>query len=55
MSTVKRISVSLPEQLEKTIIEMRRTEEYCRCSYAEIIRMLMEIGIKSIQDDKKVG
>ena len=42
---MKRISISLSDAIDEKVMEMKRTEEYCRSSYAEIIRILIERGI----------
>ena len=46
--TYKRTAVGLTKELEKAILYLRKTEEYCRCSYSEIMRMLMQEGVKSL-------
>ena len=38
---MKRLSVSLPPEIEKTIIDLRKTDEFCMCSCADILRHLM--------------
>lgn len=45
----KRMSISLPPELEQAVIELRKTDRFCRCSYAEIIRQLMQAGIDRMQ------
>ena len=45
----KRMSLSLPRELEAAVIDLRKTDEYCRCSYAEIIRRLMQLGLERIK------
>ena len=40
-----RMSLTLPKELEDAIIELRKTDKYCRMSYAEIIRRLIEAGL----------
>ena len=35
---MKRLSVSLPPEIEKTIIDLRKTDEFCMCSCADILR-----------------
>lgn len=42
----KRLSISLTEELDRCVLEMRKQEEYVRCSYVEIIRVLMTEGAK---------
>ena len=48
----KRMSLSLPPELEKAVIDLRKTERFCRCSYAEIIRALMQLGLERIDAAK---
>lgn len=50
-----RLSISIPEDVEQKIVDLRKTDKYCRCSYSEIVRQLLERGIKVIEADKKVG
>lgn len=49
MDTKKRMSISLPDDLERRLVELRMTERFCRCSYAEIIREVMGVGISEIK------
>lgn len=44
---MKRISISLPEEIDNQVIELKKTDMYCRCSYAEIVRMLLELGLRA--------
>lgn len=46
-----RRSIMLPEDMEKYIVRMRLDERFTRMSYAEIIRMLIQAGIKSLESD----
>ena len=46
--TFKRLSISLPAELDRAVLDLRKTEEYCRCSYVEIIRVLMSEGAKTL-------
>jgi len=46
--TYKRLSINLTEELDRYVLEMRGREEYVRCSYIEIIRILMAEGAKSL-------
>lgn len=45
MEKTWRMSLTLPKELEDAIIELRKTDKYCRMSYAEIIRQLIEAGL----------
>ena len=41
-----RLSVSLSKELEAEIIKLRKEDEYCRMSYADLIRILIERGLQ---------
>ena len=47
MTKMKRISVAFPDELDKGIFELRKHNEYIKCSYSEIIRRLVKIGLKA--------
>lgn len=55
MENAKRMSVTINKEMENKIIELRQTDEYCRCSYSEIIRKLIEAGMKAFENEQKVG
>lgn len=48
MVTMKRMSVSLPPEIESAIVELRKTDRFCRSSYSEIIREVLGIGLNRI-------
>lgn len=48
MSAVKkewRITISLTKEQEEAILEMRKTDKFARCSFAEIIRTIIDAGL----------
>jgi len=42
------MSISLSSEQEQAILALRRTEEYCSFSYAEIIRRLLSEGLERV-------
>ena len=42
-----RFSLSLPPELEEAILNLRQTKEFRRCSLSEIVRRLIEAGLKA--------
>jgi len=42
-----RITVSLNKEQEDAIVKMRQTDEFCRCSFGELIRRLIDTGLKA--------
>lgn len=47
MTEMKRMSISIPRDIEQAIVDMRKTDEFCKCSYSEIIRTLIAAGLNS--------
>lgn len=46
MTTMKRMSVVIPKNIEQGIEKMKRSDQYAHCSYAEIIRILLKRGLE---------
>lgn len=46
--TYKRLSINLTRELDQAAINLRMTEKYCRCSYVELIRILMTEGARAL-------
>ena len=51
MTEMKRMSISLPKDIEQAIIDLRKKDEYCKCSYTEIIRTLIVAGLNSSESE----
>ena len=47
MTDMKRITISVPDDIAKAVYEMRKEDRFTKCSYSEIIRQLVSIGLKS--------
>ncbi len=52
VNQLKRLSVGLPPEIENLVIKMRKTDEYCMCSYADILRKLMLAGAESLEAEE---
>ncbi len=46
MEASRRISISIPDVLERQLVELRKTDEFCRMSWSELIRTLIERGLE---------
>lgn len=46
MTDNRRIAVSLNKQQEEKLIELRKTDEFCQCSFSEIIRTMFLRGLE---------
>lgn len=52
MTDMRRVTVSLPDELDKHILEARKDDRFIRCSYSEIVRQLLERGIETYKAEK---
>ncbi len=53
MTDMRRITIAIPDEIDKRILELRKDDRFVRCSYAEIVRNLLERGLKSDQPETK--
>ncbi|BAK97393.1 hypothetical protein OBV_01950 [Oscillibacter valericigenes Sjm18-20] len=47
MTTMRRITISLPDDLEDAVEALKATERFKSRTYSQIIRYLLELGVKS--------
>lgn len=40
-----RLSIQLTKEQEEALIELRKRDEYCRLSYGELVRRLIDAGL----------
>lgn len=43
----KRFCIAMPQDLEEKVYELRKTDEYCRKSLSEIVRILIQKGLEA--------
>ena len=53
MTKMKRITIVVPDEIDHKILELRKTEQFIRCSYAEIIRQVLCAGLAEMQATKQ--
>lgn len=53
MANMRRLSISVPDEIDAVVIRLKKTDEYCRCSYAEILRHLLYQGIDATRAEEK--
>ncbi len=52
MTNMKRICISLPEDLNRRVLNLRKRDRFIRCSYAEIVRTALELGLTALGDNQ---
>lgn len=53
MTEMRRITISIPADIDRKILDLRKEYQFIRCSYAEIIRQMLSIGIKDYEQNHK--
>ena len=46
MTDMKRVTIALPNNLDKKILELKKDDRFIRCSYSEIVRQVLEHGLE---------
>lgn len=52
MTDMKRVTISIPDDLDKKIVALRKKDEYLRDSYSEIVRKLLDRGLEKLAAEK---
>ena len=45
VNLLKRISIGIPDDTDRLLLELRKDDRFVRCSYAEIVRQVLELGL----------
>ena len=52
MTDMRRVTISLPEDIDKRILKLKKTNKFVRESYSEIVRQLLLKGLEKESKDK---
>lgn len=52
MTDMRRVTVSLPDDLDKQILELRKDDRFIRCSYSEIVRQMLDRGFSTFSAEQ---
>lgn len=53
MTDMRRVTIAFPDDIDKRILELRKEDRFIRCSYSEIVRQVMELGLKMVAADSR--
>ncbi len=51
MTNMKRVTFSLPHELDEKIVELRKDDAFIRASYSEIVRTLVMAGLELVKQE----
>ena len=53
MTDMRRITIAVPDELDKRILDLRKDDRFIRCSYAEIVRKILDRGLEKISKNER--
>lgn len=53
MTDMRRVTIAIPDEIDKKVLELKKKDKYIRCSYSKIVRMLLAVGIQEETDNNK--
>lgn len=52
MTGMRRVTIPIPQDMDREILEMKKKDEFVRCSYAELVRLLLKRGMEKRDEEK---
>lgn len=54
MTEMRRVTILLPDEIDAKVLELRENDRFIRCSYSEIVRMLLQVGLEAEKQNNEV-
>lgn len=48
MTDMRRVTIPLPDEIDRRILELKKDDKYIRLSYAEVVRQLLVRGLEAV-------
>lgn len=46
MTDMRRVTISIPEELDRELLRLKKEDRFIRVSYSELIRCLLQAGLQ---------
>lgn len=53
MTDMRRVTICVTDVQDNAILNMRKEDRFVRCSYAEIVRQMLDLGLKAYEREQK--
>lgn len=50
MTDMRRITISIPDDIDKKVLELKKDDRFIRASYSEIVRTLILLGLNNNEE-----
>ena len=55
MTDMRRVTITIPDEIDKMVLSLRKDERFARCSYSEIVRQMISAGLRSCEKKDSGG
>ncbi len=52
MTDMRRVTIALPDELDRRILKLKAEDRFVRCSYSEVVRKLLEYGFSLLEAER---
>lgn len=52
MTGMRRVTISLPGELDNSVLALKKEDRFVRCSYSEVVRQLLERGFQVLAEER---
>lgn len=49
MTEMRRVTITVPDDVDQKVLQLRKDDRFVRCSYSEIVRQMLDLGIKAYE------
>lgn len=53
MTDMRRVTITIPDEVDQKVLDLRKDDRFVRCSYSEIIRRMLALGLAAYDRDRK--
>ena len=43
MTEMRRVTITVPDDVDKKVLQLRKDDRFVRCSYSEIVRQMLDL------------
>ena len=52
MTEMRRVTITVPDDVDQKVLQLRKDDRFVRCSYSEIVRQMLDLGIKAYEREE---
>lgn len=52
MTEMRRVTISLPDEIDKKVLGLRQNERFARCTYSEVVRRALTRGLDELANQQ---